>query len=350
MLSFTICTNNYLAEALTLGHSLSKSGLPVNQFKIFLCDGINEQINYSKYEFEIIQLDDNIVPDFTDLTKKYQLVELCTSVKPSIFKYIIKKYQEDIFVYLDPDLFFFKNFDSAINELGEASILITPHVITPQLIDSDPQERTFLNYGLYNLGFIMIRKNDIARSFLDWWEERTLNLCFDNPADGLFVDQLWINFVPIYYNQVIISKNSGLNVAYWNLNERKISKIGSDLLVNDQTDLIFFHFSSFDHSLSTLSRRGHKLAEEQCPIIKELSLNYNNHLQENNIVFFKKISPIFKVDLPNYLQNKIPGRKLSVKKIRLIHLLINFLPNRLLVKLINLSDDLKVILDYKKIG
>ncbi|MDQ0640902.1 hypothetical protein QF042_004467 [Pedobacter sp. W3I1] len=349
LVSFTICTNNYLAEALTLGQSLIRTGSQSHQFIIFLCDIKDEQIKYDSYNHKIIPLDNNIVPNFDIITKKYQLVELCTSVKPSVFKYLISELKETIFAYLDPDLYFFRNIDRLITELGNSSILLTPHVIYPKPIDSIPTESTFLNYGLYNLGFLMLRSDKNSLDFLNWWEERTLNLCFNRPSDGLFVDQLWINLIPIYYDQVIVSKNVGLNVAYWNLNERYIAREKKELIVNGAEELTFFHFSSFDYSLSSLSRRAHNISKSQWPVIHTMMIDYRRELDNHNITFLKTIKPSFKIDFQNYLTNNISNRSITPRKIKFINLVIKFLPKKVLQRIIDFIKDLVIILDFKKV-
>ncbi|MDP5139099.1 MAG: hypothetical protein NWP83_01350, partial [Spirosomaceae bacterium] len=60
------------------------------------------------------------------------------------------------------------------------------------------------------------------------------------------VDQLWANFVPLFFENVLVSQNLGLNVGYWNLHERNIEFKDDTFTVNEAYPLVFFHFSGFD--------------------------------------------------------------------------------------------------------
>jgi len=42
---------------------------------------------------------------------------------------------------------------------------------------------------------------------IDWWKERLKNDCRIDLCNGLFVDQHWINFVPIFYKDSVLIEN-----------------------------------------------------------------------------------------------------------------------------------------------
>lgn len=348
MIAFTICSNNYLAQALSLGHSLVKNGFDSKCFFIFLVDDLSSEIDYEKLSFTIIPIAEEIVPDFISLIKKYYLVELNTAVKPSIFKYLIRTYKESYFCYLDPDLFFYQNINVILKELGESSIMLTPHITNPTNLLAKPSENTFLNYGLYNLGFLLVKNDEIGLQMLNWWEERTLNLCYDKPSEGIFVDQLWINLVPIYYDGVKISKNKGLNVAYWNLNERKMSYSIDKYIVNNNEQLIFFHFSSFDESLLQLTRREHSITDEQWPLILQMMTEYKENLTNNDLELFRRIYPKYKITFEEHTKRnyyKVFG------KVELIILRIcnKIIPKKLLKSIRTLNNKLDILNKYYSI-
>ena len=47
--------------------------------------------------------------------------------------------------------------------------------------------------------------------------------------EGLFVDQRWVDLVPALFDDYVVMKRAGLNVAYWNLHERSIELDGPRL-------------------------------------------------------------------------------------------------------------------------
>jgi hypothetical protein len=347
MLTFTICSNNYLPEALSLGHSLLKNNLNASKFKIFLVDQLYSDIDYSSFPFEIVKVTEELVKGFDRISVDYKIVELSTAVKPSIFKHLIKSYPtETIFSYFDPDLFFFENVDYLIEELGQSSMLITPHVLEPIPFDHHPFENVFLNYGIYNLGYITIRKDENSLQMLDWWEKRTMTMGYDNVSKGLFVDQLWINLVPIFFKNVKVSFHRGLNVSYWNLVERHVTfKDGKWFVSNGCTPLIFYHYSSFDITLKSVSKRGYKLNDHD-KTIKGLMTLYKNELETNGYYRYKKYHPHYELSFENYLKRSLPQQALSKKEVFIIKVIGKFLPAALGEKLTNLVHKVRVISQY----
>ena len=73
---------------------------------------------------------------------------------------------------------------------------MTPHLTGFIEGDEHPCERTILQAGTYNLGFLVVtRQPDLAR-FLGWWQEKLEFQCVVDTERGLFVDQKWIDLVP----------------------------------------------------------------------------------------------------------------------------------------------------------
>ncbi|MDB4919638.1 hypothetical protein [Mucilaginibacter sp.] len=350
MITFTICSNNYLAEAITLGNSLEKNGFDPTKYFIFLVDELSSDIDYNAGNYDIIKIIDEIVPGFIMLTQKYNIIELSTSVKPSVFKYLISLYSnESLFVYFDPDLYFFQDAYSFIaSEIENHSILLTPHVTRPVPLNIQPFENTFLNYGIYNLGFIAIKADDNSFKMLNWWEERTLDLGIADVKNGYFVDQLWMNLVPGFFDGVKITNHLGFNTAYWNLNERTVQKMNDLYYVNKNVPLVFFHFSSFDFSLLHLSKRKHTSPAVNNDVLMELMIVYKDKLIENNYPYYKKYKPAYKLSYGNYIEREMPGTA-NTKKVLVIKKLKKFVPKKLLRRLANLNHIVETLDKYNNV-
>ena len=80
-----------------------------------------------------------------------------------------------------------------------------------------------IKHGIFNLGFIGVRNTEEGRRFADWWAQRTQYLCRAEVANGLFTDQKWLNFAPVFFEGVAILKSPRHNVATWNLTTRRMS-------------------------------------------------------------------------------------------------------------------------------
>lgn len=291
-LIFTLCSNNYLAQAKTLADSLLKFHNDY-LFVIGLIDKKIDTLDYSlnSKNIEVIEVSEIGIPGFSEMVEKYNIIELNTAVKPFYFLYLIKKYKEiNFFFYFDPDIKIYKELYSLEKLLIENDIIITPHIFTPIPLDSlFPPEYLFLNYGLYNLGFIGIKKSSNTLNFLTWWSSRTYNYGFDRVRDGLFVDQLWINFAPLFFEKVFISKNYTLNVGPWNLHERFISYQNEVPYVNGEK-LTFYHFSSYNPEKPELmSRHYTRYTFETRAELIPLYDTYKKELFNNNYTALRQI-------------------------------------------------------------
>lgn len=294
-IAFTICSNNYLAQAKILGDSLLQKDSNY-KFVIGLCDELSEEIDYTFFKnIEIIPVAKINIYCFEEIIKKYHIVELNTSIKPSFFKYFIEKYDDlESLIYFDPDIQIFNDLSPIEEFLKVSDILLTPHILKPIPIDNlEPAENTFLNFGIYNLGFIALNpKSKNSKKLLDWWEERTLKIGFDRVCDGLFVDQLWINLVPLFFDKVKIVRELGFNVAPWNLHERNnIKSIEQGYLMGDNSKLIFYHFSSYNYETPNILSKYYNRYDNilLSNDIHKLYTQYHEKLIINKIDKFSKI-------------------------------------------------------------
>ena len=294
-LAFTICSNNYLAQAKILGDSLFDKN-PDYKFIIGLCDELSEDIDYSFFEnIEIVPVSQINIYCFDEIIKKYNIIELNTSIKPSFFKYFIEKYKDlETIIYFDPDIQIMNTLVLLEKYLLEDDVLLTPHILKPIGVDNfSPSENLFLNYGIYNLGFLALNpKSKNALSLLDWWEEKTLKIGFNRVSAGLFVDQLWINLAPLFFDKVKVLREYGFNVAPWNLHERNvIHKVENEYIMEDNSKLVFYHFSSYNFTKPELFSKSYDrynsvvLSKE----IFELYNQYHHKLIHNKISFFSEI-------------------------------------------------------------
>lgn len=314
---FTICSNNYLAQAKALGDSLLKHN-PDYQFIIGLVDKAHPKIDYQQFNaLEIVQVEEIGIINFEEIWKKYNIVELNTSVKPFYFQFLLNKYPScNNIIYLDPDIYILSNFKPIENDFNNYSILLTPHVTTPLPIDGCwPDEPRVLNFGLYNLGFLGLSNDNASKELLQWWGERTSQYCFDDVSKGLFVDQLWINLAPIFFKNVLVCRHKGYNVGFWNWHERFLKQANGKYYV-DEEDLVFFHFSGYDNAdpLSLSNTRQNRFSKHDRKDLISIHLEYKKVIDDNNDSFFKQI-PCYYIDKRNeYLKTQTEKKSSSFFK------------------------------------
>jgi hypothetical protein len=323
ILVFTICSNNYLAQAISLGASLLKHN-PGYIFKICLVDRKNELIQYDQIPYELVEVEKIGISSFDDMFRRYNITEFNTAVKPFYFQYFFNKLLTITnIIYLDPDILVYSPFTELDKVLEENEIVITPHFTTPINDDKFQAENDFLNSGLYNLGFLALKRSIESDSFLEWWAARLTKKAYINFAKGMFTDQLWINFAPLFFEKVHIFRHPGYNMAYWNLHERVLNNSDSTYIVNKKFPLVFFHFSGYDPLIpQILSKYQNRFSLNQRTDIQSLFENYSYVLIRNNFKSFSRIQCYFektkqeddKQTLKNNIR-KIPLLKRAIRKI-----------------------------------
>lgn len=319
-IAFTICSNNYLAQAKVLASSIKETN---NEWTVLivLVDKKIPEIDYDAICCDrVLEIESLGVSSFDEMVKKYNVIELSTAVKAGTFRYIFQSYPEsDYVMYLDPDIQVFGSFDHILSESNSAEISLTPHALTPIPLDAfEPKENLFLNHGIYNLGFLLLRRGDQSLRMLDWWEARMREKCVIDLKEGYFVDQLWMNLVPVYFQSVCVLRNPGLNLAYWNFHERSVAPTMTNgvYLVNERYELVFIHFSSYSpkNPEQFNSRRLTRYSFKERVDIVPLYLDYNKNLIRHGYNDLNTICPFFESVRQKEIQRLLKLRPISVQR------------------------------------
>lgn len=253
-LAFTICSINYLAQARTLGDSLRQTN-PHYRYVIGLVDKLSTANLPEELipDYTMLEVDKIGIPDFAAMCDRYDITELNTAVKPFFIDYFYNTYPDATeVIYFDPDIIVFQPLHQLDKALTQYSLVLTPHTCSPTPDWERPNEQHHLNTGIFNLGFIGLRNDTTARQFVHWWKERLVYECRIDLCAGLFVDQHWVNFAPVYFDHVLVDQHLGYNVAYWNLHERFFTQAadGQWFIHKPDSDttypLQFFHYSGYN--------------------------------------------------------------------------------------------------------
>lgn len=243
---FTIVARNYIAHADVLGKSVLRYH-PDATFSVFLVDDREHdwQMQIQQRGFQAIYPEQIPLPDYKKFVFQYSVTEASTGVKPFVIQHLFECGADKV-IYLDPDILCFRRFDEVLHALDEHCIVLTPHISVPVNTPTFPDEGSHLRTGVFNLGFIALRKTQTAESFVTWWSEHLKTGCLCEPDAGLFVDQKWIDLVPACFDEVFILRNKAYNIAYWNLHERILEE-REGVLYERSSDcqVAFIHFSGY---------------------------------------------------------------------------------------------------------
>lgn len=289
---FSIVSYNYLPLAYTLGDSIKASGSDV-KFVIFVNDYVNKTF-IEKSKYDVFTLEDLAIPHIVDMAYKYDITEFCTAIKPFCIEYLFKNGYDKV-IYFDPDILVFQNLDVIFNQLSAKDMVLTPHFFTPELKFTGVRpEGLILFSGVFNLGFLAIKKSALSEKFLAWWSERLADQCYVDKFDGLHVDQKWVDYAPAFLAEAFGSINHlGMNMAMWNLHERLLYKQGETYMVQNKInpdvkqDLVFFHFSSFDYYGDGMENKLFPLYKSRFSEIVELVNAYRLMLINNGLFEYR---------------------------------------------------------------
>lgn len=276
---FTVCSVCYLPKALVLAESVYK--FDGRKLIIYMID---RKIDLpQEFEFaEIRWIEDESIPKFKVLSFIYDVTEFSTCVKPLLALRLLNEFSSVIF--LDPDTCVFSSLDLIHRSLIMYPILVTPHYTVPISSKSENHDLSMMRFGSFNMGFFGVSDNAEAIGFLTWWSERCIDLCYFETQFGLSTDQKWVSIAPCFFPNLHIMFDLGLNMAFWNLHERALTKSEDDsYLVNGTFPLIFFHFSSFDErNPAFISSRPHPFKESGRVDLVDICFDYSRRLESHD--------------------------------------------------------------------
>jgi hypothetical protein len=136
--------------------------------------------------------------------------------------------------YLDADLLFFSDPETLFDEMGDASVLITPHRFAPEFAQHAVN-------GIYNVQFLVFRRDERGLATLHWWHDRCIEWCYYRLEDGKFGDQKYLDDWPERFEGVHVLHHKGGGLAPWNITQYDLRRRAGQVFV-DEDPLVFFHY------------------------------------------------------------------------------------------------------------
>lgn len=273
----TIVARNYLAHARCLAESFLAQH-PDGLVYVLLVDRVAGGFDPGAERFTTLLVEDLPIPALVEMTLRYDLLELCTAVKPYLLQYLLRERGHDKVCYLDPDIWVYRPLQEAWSLLDEHGLVFTPHLLAPVDDRADPDEVLILQCGTSNLGFIGVAARAQTFDFLAWWQARMRWGSLSDVRGGYFVDQKWMDLAPAFYDSTGFIRHPGYNTAYWNLAGRHIDIGGPGITCNGR-ELVFFHFSGFSPDQPRkISKYQNRFTFESRPDIGPLFAAYGAQL------------------------------------------------------------------------
>lgn len=246
MVFCTIATKSRLAHVRALFASL-RAVHPKAELYVLLADRPDGFFDPAAEPYKIILLPDlNRNALIERMAFYYTPFEFCCALRGLLHDYLYNNITADRWVFLDADIYVFHPLDDIFAALDDASILLNPHNTRPAADEFFPgTEFQQLQSGIFNAGFLGLRRCDQSRDFIAWFSHRLERFCLTG-APGLFVDQLWLNHVPQFFTDAKSYTHPGANLAHWNLYQHALTRTADGQFQSDEKPLLFFHFSGWE--------------------------------------------------------------------------------------------------------
>jgi len=237
----TVFDTFYLSKGLALYHSLVAHA---GDFHLYVI-AFNDRAHQILTELElphatIISLGQFENEELLRVKPGRTIGEYCWTCTSSAIAFCLDTYRLEQCTYVDADLYFFASPRPLVDEMGEASVLITAHRYTPAFDQSTVS-------GKYCVQFMTFKNTIEGRACLQWWIDACIDWCFATPEDGKFGDQKYLDDWPQRFTGIHELVHLGGGVAPWNIQqydfEEKNGLIrGREKSTNRLFDMVFFHF------------------------------------------------------------------------------------------------------------
>lgn len=273
---FTACSANYLNKAMAM--CLSALDQEPGATLVILLVDAKRDVQLRDSRVHILWAEDLDFEGYLQCAFKYNIIELNTALKPFTALRLLDLFERVI--YLDPDVCVYAPLASVHEALDRASAALTPHALSPYPGTGRPDDQDLLRFGAYNLGFFAVKADPNGRALMQWWDRQCRERCFYEPQSGLGVDQKWMDLAPSFFDGVQILRDPGLNVAFWNLHERRLDHVDGQWRVNGQGPLRFIHFSSFvEGDLTAIAGKQTRYEPGSRPDFADAAQTYRAYLE-----------------------------------------------------------------------
>lgn len=247
---FTVCNRTELPNAIALGSSVKKYH-PDAQMII----GWVDEAQVPSLPEDMLRLSVKLVaiPGWASMYERYYDFELVAACRPWFAHYILETNPDcSRLVFLSPTTFLYQAVPFA--ELPDADLLLTPHLTQPLPPNPSLDDKRILNIGMYHAGAWILRRGTAAGKLLTWWKQRTLDRAHFDLCQGMCMDQLWLNFAPIWVHNTSRISLPGWHLGLYSITQKNLTVAngtyrvnGAPLISADFAGLASYHPVWSDH-------------------------------------------------------------------------------------------------------
>ncbi len=207
-IAFTVCNRYQLSHALVLASSLKKH----NPDRTFLLGWVDRmQLPELPDWVEVIPVGSLEIMNWVSMEQRYYDFELVAACKPFFARHILSAFPEcEELAFFSPTTQVFDSFDLIADP--SAFLQLSPQRLRPigQPLGRLDDKR-ILNTGMYQASSWILHPDGQETNMLIWWSDRMTDRGFLDLCKGMCLDQLWLNYLPIYHERVKTIRNLGWN-------------------------------------------------------------------------------------------------------------------------------------------
>ena len=271
----TLLDLRYLARGLVLYRSV-RAFDPQVRLRVFCMDreakqALDELALPGLVATSLEELED-YAPELRSVKANRTRVEYLWTATPATCLFTLERStQAQAVVRLDADVEFYADPAVLLDELGDGSVLLTPHRTAPEFRDLGNRSEEW--GGIFNVQCEVFRRDESGMAALRWWHERCVDWCYDRFEPGRYGDQKYLDEFPARFAGVRMNEHPGAGLAPWNIAGHRLERSGESFTV-DGTPLLFHHFQSLElHAATRAARtiaarsRRYRLTDGRFPLV-----------------------------------------------------------------------------------
>jgi hypothetical protein len=227
---FTVCNRTQLPNALALGTSVLRYH-PDSVFYIGWADTI--PLPAIPKGFKMLSAEELKISEWGEMCARYYNFELVAASRPWFAKGILKANPTcNQLTFLSPTTLLFDSMQE-IND-PETDLFLTTNITKPINIPSHLDDKRILNIGMFHSGSWILKPNETTGKMLDWWAHRTIDRAKFDLCNGMCMDQLWLNYAPVWVEKTIQISHPGWHYGLHSILNKSLTESSGSYSVDNE--------------------------------------------------------------------------------------------------------------------
>ncbi len=287
----TLFNSAYLSRGLAMFQSLNLHCLDFYLYIYAFDEECYQFFNTNNFDkISVIPLKEFETPDLLKVKEERTSQEYCWTCSSSILYHSITEFGLENCTYIDADMLFYSDPMVLYKEMGNHSVLISPHRYSPEY------DQTLIS-GKYCVQFMTFKNTKEGMEVLNWWKDQCINWCYAKVEEGKFGDQKYVDDFQKLFTGVYESQHLGGGVAPWNFQQYTFENLENKILGTEKStgksfEVVYFHF----HGLKFFENNIVKLTGD----LYEMDKNINATFYTPYIEILRNLENTYAFDKLNF--------------------------------------------------